>query len=71
MKKEKSKPTLPDVPDSIPGCFGYHGFPIAPNGPCNDCPFDRICDHVSKFFISKDKVLADFKRIRDILRGAA
>ena len=34
--------------ESLPGCVGYYGFPIVPNGPCSECPVREICKRSSK-----------------------
>lgn len=31
------------MPESLPGCIGYYGAPIAPNGPCETCEVRDIC----------------------------
>ena len=31
------------VSDSLPGCFGYYGFPLAPNDPCEKCAQADLC----------------------------
>jgi len=31
------------VSDSLPGCIGYYGFPLAPNGPCEKCAQADFC----------------------------
>ena len=32
--------------NSVPGCVGFHGRPISPNGPCNTCPYEDLCKSV-------------------------
>jgi hypothetical protein len=31
------------VSDSLPGYFGYYGFPLAPNDPCEKCAQADLC----------------------------
>jgi len=29
--------------DTLPGCIGYLGHPIGPNGPCEECGYAAVC----------------------------
>jgi len=30
--------------DTIPGCMNYYGHPIKPNGPCETCKHNWMCE---------------------------
>jgi len=34
--------------ETVPGCFGLYGAPIAPNGPCEACGFRKACKWMLK-----------------------
>jgi len=31
---------------TLPGCIGYYGRPIHPNGPCSSCKYADLCQRV-------------------------
>ena len=45
--------------DTLPGCFGYYGAPLAPNGPCEKCKFAKEC----REFVRKDDEIEFLKSI--------
>ena len=34
--------------ESLPGCIGYYGFPLPPNGPCETCKVKELCKRSSR-----------------------
>jgi hypothetical protein len=59
--------------DTLPGCIGYFGAPLAPNGPCQKCPHLRLCKHVKTNFVPKTKlqpILAKVERLEVAVREA-
>jgi hypothetical protein len=59
--------------DSMPGCIGFFGFPIPPNGPCEVCRYKQLCNRVQQKFVPKTKlqpILAKLERLEAVLREA-
>jgi len=57
--------------DTLPGCIGYYGRPLAPNN-CKTCSCIELCLHISMRFIAKDDVkaiLAKLQQIEQLLHG--
>jgi hypothetical protein len=53
--------------NSVPGCIGYFGKPIAPNN-CQNCGWTDVCKRV----VAKarlQKLLADVQEAKAIIRG--
>jgi hypothetical protein len=53
--------------NSVPGCFGYHPNPIAPNN-CIGCAWVALCKKV----VAKErlqKLLVDVREAKAIIRG--
>jgi hypothetical protein len=58
--------------DALPGCLGYYGAPVPPNGPCDICRYKRLCRHVKANFVPKVKLDQILERIEEMearLRG--
>jgi hypothetical protein len=56
---------------TLPGCLGYYGTPLPPNGPCEKCSYAQLCKHVKANFVPKTKlqmVLAKLTEIEGKLR---
>ena len=63
---------MPASPNSLPGCVGFHGKPIAPNGPCERCRYEELCIHVNSNFVPKTalrELLRIVQEIKAIVRG--
>jgi|YelNatPaOPRAMG01_1025707.scaffolds.fasta_scaffold82926_3 hypothetical protein len=57
---------------TLPGCIGYFGHAIAPNGPCERCGYARLCRHVKLNFVPKAKlqpILAKLEEVERKLKG--
>jgi len=52
--------------DSLPGCIGYHGFPLAPNGPCEKCAQADLCKRVKANFVPKAEVRVVLSKPKEI-----
>jgi|YelNatPaOPRAMG01_1025707.scaffolds.fasta_scaffold38400_5 hypothetical protein len=53
--------------DSLPGCIGYFGKPIAPNN-CQTCGWANVCKKV----VAKERlaaILADVREAKAIVKG--
>jgi hypothetical protein len=53
--------------NSVPGCFGYFGMPIAPNN-CKNCGWTEVCERV----VAKErlqKLLASLQEAKAIVKG--
>jgi hypothetical protein len=42
--------------------MGYFGFPIAPNGPCEDCHYAQLCKRVKTDFVPVLAELSELKK---------
>jgi len=40
ISREKTNPSF----DTIPGCMNYFGHPKKPNGPCEKCKYNWLCE---------------------------
>jgi len=58
---------MADSPDTLPGCFGYFGKPVAPNV-CSLCPVKEDCQK----YVPKESlklVLDKLLELKVVLRG--
>ena len=53
--------------DTLPGCFGCYGVPIAPNGPCEKCRYAEDCKRYSRDYVPKESVAQVFRDILGII----
>jgi hypothetical protein len=53
---------------TLPGCIGYFGFPITPNGPCERCGYAKLCRHVRQNFVPKAKLQPILVKIEEMER---
>jgi len=60
------EPQKKNTADSLPGCIGSHGFPLAPNGPCEKCAQADLCKRVKANFVSKAEVRAVLGKPKEI-----
>ncbi|MEM1607077.1 MAG: hypothetical protein QXW55_02425 [Candidatus Bathyarchaeia archaeon] len=49
--------------ETIPGCLGYYGIPLPPNGPCEKCETRELCKYTAKHFVPKKKLQPIFQRL--------
>jgi len=54
--------------NTLPGCVGYFGAPLAPNGPCEKCSYAPLCKHVKANFVPKTKLQSILAKIEEIER---
>jgi hypothetical protein len=51
---------------TLPGCVGFYGAPLAPNGPCEKCSYARLCKHVKVNFVAKTKLQPILALLEDL-----
>jgi hypothetical protein len=61
--------TESESPESIPGCAGQYGAPIAENGPCERCFIKELCQKLSNAKKALGAILDAVVEMRQILRG--
>lgn len=54
--------------ESILGCCGYFGAPIAPNGPCPSCPSKDLCQYITAHFAPKKLVRQKIEQLQAMTR---
>ena len=54
--------------ESLPGCLGLYEAPIAPNGPCSECPHRELCKRISINFVPRRAVEELIGKIEAILK---
>ena len=52
--------------DSLPGCIGYYSFPLAPNGPCENCGQSDLYKRVKADFVPKVEVRVVLSKPKEI-----
>jgi hypothetical protein len=64
----KKLTSLPESPDSLPGCIGNFESPFEPNGPCLICPFTNFCNYISNNFVPKKIVFETLAQAITIIK---
>jgi hypothetical protein len=48
VREKLEKMRIDPQGDTFPGCLGYYGAPIPPNGPCRDCAYSKACQRSAR-----------------------